>query len=377
MNVNAEAAWLRGLVKWAFLIRVVLALALHLSGFSARLGPDEATYAETGHAIALYWAGDLLVPPWRLSSPEPLSYFYLNGVSFLLFGSSLPLKLLNALIGALTCRYAFLLAEALFGLSAAKGTARFVAFFPSLVLWSAINVRDVWMIFLIVYISWKSHQLLAAFSFADLVRLTAAIALVNTFRPYLFFVVALPPVAALLIGKRGHLARNLSVAMLAGVATVMLVEEGVATRSAQMMDLETLAQKRRDLTFAADSSFEQDADISTPAKALAFLPTGLLYFWFSPFPWQITSLLKLLSLPEVLIVYGLTPSMVRGLAWIMRHRLREAIQVLLLTALLTVSYALGSGNVGTLFRHRAQAMIFYLMFASVGMEERRRRMARE
>jgi hypothetical protein len=377
MNVNAEIGWLRGLVKWAFLIRAVLALALHGSGFSARLGPDETTYAETGHAIALYWAGDLLVPPWRLASPEPLSYFYLNGVSFLLFGSSLPLKLLNALVGALTCHYAFLLSKSLFGMSAAKKTARFGAFFPSLVLWSAINVRDVWMIFLIVYISWKSYQLVAAFSLADLVRLTAAIAVVNTFRPYLFFVVALPPAVALLIGKRGHLVRNVTVALLAGVATVMLVEAGVATRSSQMMDLETLAQKRRDLTFAADSSFERDADISTPARALGFLPTGLLYFWFSPFPWQITSLLKLLSLPEVLLVYALTPSVVRGLAWILRHRLREAMQILLLTALLTVSYALGSGNVGTLFRHRAQAMIFYLMFASVGMEQRQRGNPRE
>jgi hypothetical protein len=376
MNDKAEIAWLKQLTQWAFLTRAVLVLVLHWSGLSARLGPDEQTYAETGRDIALYWTHDLLVRPWRLSSPGPLSYFYLNGVSFLLFGSSLPLKVLNALIGALTCRYAYLLADALFGPSVAKRTARFVAFFPSLVLWAAINVRDIWVIFLIVYISWKSYQLLATFTLTDLVRLVAAIALVNTFRPYLFFVVALPPVAALLIGQRGHLARNLAAAMLAGVATVMLIEAGVAARSSQMLDLETLADKRRDLTFGAASSFEQDADISTPAKALAFLPTGLAYFWFSPFPWQITSLLKILSLPEVLLVYALTPSVVRGLAWILRHRLREAAQVLLLTALLTVSYALASGNVGTMFRHRAQAMIFYLMFASVGIEERQRRRAR-
>lgn len=376
MNAKEEIGWLKQLIKWAFLTRVVLALVLHWSGLSTRLGPDEETYAQTGQDIALYWMGDILVAPWRLSSREPLSYFYLNGISFLLFGSSLPLKLLNAFLGALSCRYAFLLAEALFGVSAAKRTARLVAFFPSLVLWSCLNVRDVWVVFLIVYISWKSYQLVAGFSPTGLVHLLVAIALVNTFRPYLYLVVALPPLAALVIGKRGHLARNVILAVLVGVATVMLVEEGVATRTTEMMDLETLAQKRKNLTFAADSSFERDADISTPAKALAFLPTGLVYFWFSPFPWQITSLLKVLSLPEVLLVYALTPSVVRGLAWTMRHRLRDAMQILLLTALLTVSYALGSGNVGTLFRHRAQAMVFYLMFASVGIEERQKGRAR-
>jgi hypothetical protein len=88
-----------------------------------------------------------------------------------------------------------------------------------------------------------------------------------------------------------------------------------------------------------------------------------------------TSPLKLLSLPEVLLVYGITLSVIRGVAVAIRTRLRESIQVLLLTALMTVSYALGSGNVGTLYRHRAQVMVFYLMFASVGIEERARQKA--
>jgi hypothetical protein len=42
-------------------------------------------------------------------------------------------------------------------------------------------------------------------------------------------------------------------------------------------------------------------------------------------------------------------------------------------SLLTGSYALGEGNVGTLYRHRAQAISFYLMFAAVGLELRKTR----
>jgi hypothetical protein len=84
-----------------------------------------------------------------------------------------------------------------------------------------------------------------------------------------------------------------------------------------------------------------------------------------------TSLLKLFSLPEMLLMYYLTPAMVRGIVHTVRHRFRESLQILLLTALLTVSYALGEGNVGTLYRHRAQAILFYLMFAAVGLELKR------
>jgi hypothetical protein len=83
--------------------------------------------------------------------------------------------------------------------------------------------------------------------------------------------------------------------------------------------------------------------------------------------------LQLLSLPEMIWVYALTPSIIRGVAILVRDQLRQALQVLLLTALLTLAYAIGSGNIGTLYRHRAQSMVFYLMFAAIGLEARRSR----
>jgi hypothetical protein len=121
------------------------------------------------------------------------------------------------------------------------------------------------------------------------------------------------------------------------------------------------------------SAFQDNVDISTPGRALAFLPVGIAYFLFSPFPWQMTSTLKLFSLPEMLLIYALTPAMLSGIRHALRTRFREALQILLLTALLTVSYALGEGNVGTLYRHRAQAILFYLTFGAAGLELRRQR----
>ena len=42
--------------------------------------------------------------------------------------------------------------------------------------------------------------------------------------------------------------------------------------------------------------------------------------------------------------------MIRGISYAVRVRFRESLQVLLLTAMISVSYALGEGNVGTLYR---------------------------
>lgn len=363
-----ETRLLARLVRWAFLLRALVAVALHFSGLSSRFAPDEITYASTGEQLALFWSGDTLVRPYRMESNQPLGYFYLNGVSFYVFGSVVPLKLLNALIGSLACRYAYLLAHSLYGSTVARWTAQACAFLPSLVLWASVNIRDVWVIFLILYLSWLSVRLLSGYSTSVLLKLLAAMAAITTLRPYLFVVIALPPVVAAILGGRGHLVRNFVVATLLAVGLVVLVGQGAAESAFERMSLEDLAEARRDLAYQAGSAFEQEADISTPAGALAFLPIGVAYFLFSPFPWQITSLLKAASVPEMLFLYWLTPAVIRGIRHVFRHYFLASIQVTLLTLLLTVSYALGSGNVGTLYRHRAQAITFYLMFGAVGRE---------
>jgi 4-amino-4-deoxy-L-arabinose transferase-like glycosyltransferase len=305
-----------------------------------------------------------------------LGYFYLNAFFYYVFGKTdVPIKLANSFVGAVCIIYVYRLARALFGDAVARRVTQFYAFFPSLVLWSALNIRDVWVVFLILLVSWKSLEVVRGFSLFSMLAVLAGLYAITHFRDYLFYVAALPPIVAFLIGQRGRVERNFVVALIAGVGLLFLMQQGVADRAEKHMSLETLGQHRRNLA-TGGSAFAEETDISTPGKAAAFLPLGIAYFLFSPFPWQITSLLKLFSLPEMLLVYRYTPAALRGLRYIVRHRFREALQVLLLTAFLTVSYSLGEGNVGTLYRHRAQVMVFYLLFAAVGVEVRSRQVPR-
>jgi Dolichyl-phosphate-mannose-protein mannosyltransferase len=368
---RSERDQLRRLIFYGFVLRAVVALLLEWTGFSRRLAPDEDTYAATGWGTALYWAGEVALPHWRMTTNQPLGYFYINAVFFYVFGhTEVPLKLLNAFLGAFSTRYVFLIARELFGAAVARRSALFGAFFPSLILWSAVNIRDVWVIFLILYVSWKSLQVVRGHSTLALINVALAIYAITFFRDYLFFVVALPPLVAFLIGGRGNVGRNFIVALLAAFAVVFLLQHGAGSSAADRMSLESMSRVRQDMAFGG-SAYNENVDISTPGRALTFLPLGIAYFLFSPFPWQITSLLKLFSLPEMLLIYRLAPAMLRGIRHTIRTRFREAMQILLLTALLTVSYALGEGNVGTLYRHRAQAILFYLMFAAVGLELKR------
>jgi hypothetical protein len=368
--LEEPGALVRKLVRYGFALRALVAIVLEWTAFSGRFAPDETTYATAGSLMALYWKGEVLVRPPRFSSDQPLGYFYLNAVSFYLFSSAFPLKLLNAFVGAASIRYVYLLSDALFGAGVARRAAVLYCVFPSVVLWSALNIRDAWVILLILYLSWKSHEIVSGYSHRALAGFFVAVLALTTFRDYLFYVVAIPPVIAILIGRRGHLARNFFLAMLAASGLMLMIQQGAAQSAHSRMSLEAIAKARQDLTTGADSAFHEHVDIATPGKALAFLPIGVAYFLLSPFPWQITSFLKAFSLPEMLLLYGLVPAMVRGLRHAVGQHFRQCLQPLLLTGLLTVSYALGEGNVGTLYRHRAQVIAFYLMFAGVGLELR-------
>ena len=371
---EGERAFLRRLIVYGFILRAAIALLLEFTGYSRTFAPDEETYSWSGWQFAQYWSGDVLVRPWRMASKEPLGYFYLNGAFFYVFGyTELPIKIANAFLGAFSARYVYLAARDIFGDAVGRRAATLYVFFPSLVLWSTVNIRDVWVVALILFICYKSGQVARGYSHIGVVQLLLAIYALTFLRDYLFFVVSLPPVAALIIGRSGNFGRNFVLAVVIGLGLVTLLQYGaLSEKGASRMSLEAMSEARRDMA-SGSSAFHGNVDISTPGKALAFLPIGVAYFLFSPFPWEITSVLKTFSLPEMIFIYGLTPAIFRGIRFAIRERFRDSIQILLLTAFLTVSYALGEGNVGTLYRHRAQVISMYLMFAAVGIELRKAR----
>jgi hypothetical protein len=92
-----------------------------------------------------------------------------------------------------------------------------------------------------------------------------------------------------------------------------------------------------------------------------------MFVMFAPFPWQMTNAGQIITLPEMLIWWGTFPLLVSGLIYTIRHKLRNAIPIILFNLMLTLIYSLFQNNVGTVYRHRSQLLIFYLIFTSVGI----------
>src|SRR5262249_25662395 len=141
--------------------------------------------------------------------------------------------------------------------------------------------------------------------------------------------------------------------------------------------LERLQITRADQAMWGRSAYVPKADVSTTAGALSVLPVGLVYLLFAPFPWSVSGLRQVLTVPETLVWYALWPALVRGLWHTARHRFRRALPILVFAASLTCAYAVFQGNVGTAYRQRTQVTMFYFIFMAAGLVQRRRQRSAE
>jgi len=366
----------RKLTQTALVVRIVAALAIHFFLPEFSLAPDEQSYHIRGDYLARYWRGEIPVDPSSQYLGEGKVYYFIVAALYFPFGP-VPLlpKLLNAWIGSKAVLEFFLLTRLLGGSeTAAMRAAKFIAYFPSMILWSSLMVRDVWVQWLLVRVAREMAELKGRFIPNRIISVGLFIWALTLFRSYLLYAAIGPFVLAFMLSRSKDLIRNLMVgSVLALALSYVGVREGNAGK-AQVFDLEEMQRLRSwsSSEVAATSGFARDADISTTAGVLTLLPTALVYFFFAPFPWEFGSTSRMMAIPETLYFYTLIPGIIVGIGFLFRKRLTDSIGVLMMTMTVTFGYAIGQGNVGTLYRHKAQVIGFYLAYAAIGLENRKR-----
>jgi len=372
MATNSAA--IGALMRRGLLLRLFVAVAVHYLLGPAALAPDQDTYDWVGTQLAQYWRGELFASPRLVLGNDPVGYYYVVGIIYFAFGHwpLLP-KFANCLVGMLMIPLVHGISVKMTGDEhAALRGARYTAYFPSLVLWSSLNLRDIWTAYLILLACYLAMALQDSPSLRRLLLLGGVIFFLTRFRSYILMPIAVPIVLSFLIRGRRNLARNLVLGGLVGVAVLWVNSSTSAQARLRMPSLETI-QEYRFFTSLGAQQYEATADISTPVKAAMFLPKGVIFFLFAPFPWQIRNAVQASTVPEMLFLYSLVPGMVVGLKHLVSSRLSDALMPLLIVAALTLGYALGQSNVGTAYRHRAQVLPVYLIIAAMGVELRRRR----
>ncbi|HEX7955449.1 MAG TPA: glycosyltransferase family 39 protein [Pyrinomonadaceae bacterium] len=376
----------------AMLLRMAVGTIINVFKLQDFFGGDALTYDLFGNALLESWRYGLPLPPemkdWALAGGWGM--LHLVAVVYALVGRNmLAVQFINAVLGAATAPIIFLCARQIFqNLRVAKLAALFVAFYPSLVLWSSQGLKDGPIVFLLALSMLATLRLGERISVKYVVTLALAMFSVLTMRFYIFYMLTAAVGGAFLIGMRPLTSQSLirqgAIVLFLGVGlTYMGVLRTAGAQLDVFGDLDAVQRSRADLVRSANTGFGEDVDVSTASGAIGAVPLGMAYLLFAPFPWQLASLRQSITLPEMTLWWAAFPLLVVGIWFTLSYRLRQALPILLFTAMLTLAYSIFQGNVGTAYRQRSQILVFYFIFVAVGAvllkerQEDRKRIAEE
>jgi hypothetical protein len=365
---RSERPWIVRIAMLAFALRAAVASVFQILP-SLRVFHDDANHYEAvGVLLALSWRGQY--PPINLNHQNS-GYHYLCGAICYAFGTfPFNIPLVNAVLGGLTAVLIYNLARQFFHVTVARFAAGLAAFTPSMILWGGMALKDTLMSFLIVAALSAAISLKRKVTPFNIMVIMLTVAAMQTIRFYMIYFIALAMVGALAFDKGSRflagIYKQIAVVLLALGFLAVLGLEGPALQGAEAFDLQRVSDFRRGMASSAQSGFAQDIDISTPGKALTFLPIGMATLLFAPFPWQVVSLRPLIALPETLVWWLFFPATIRGLRFVMKRRFADISPLLIFVSTLTCGYALTHGNVGSAFRQRAQIFILLFLFTAVG-----------
>ena len=370
----------RRLFLFALLVRVLLVAFIDYAVTANTLAPDQVRYHYAGKFLAERWSGERMnYPTWFMNPGN--TYHYFVAMLYYVFGANMLLsKLVNAVAGALAVVGVYRITLQLASQRAAGIAAALVTVFPSLMLWSVLGIRDALVVLGLVMsfdalLSWSGRRSVGA-----AVLLVAGLCLVIWLRGYLANLLVASIVLMALAGSQSSISprRFIASVSLLVLLVIGLRELGIIEPLVERVSFEAIEMARQNLV-EGSSAFGEASDVGTLGSALLHLPSGIAYFMLAPFPWTVDSALQFAALPEVLVWYILIPFVFMGMRRaIEQHGVRLS-AILMFVATVTLTYSLVEGNVGTAYRHRAQVLTFFLVFAGIGIDLflERRSIARE
>jgi hypothetical protein len=358
------------LVGFATVLRAAIAVILYdgliAAGRNGFLTGDDQGYADLSSRLARLLHGDAASFSYATEGYLLGTFVYLETALFFVIGPTvLVVELLNAAMGGLLVTFVFDIGRRIFqDVRAGTAAAILVALYPSLVLWSALNLKDSLALLLIAITVWLVARFREDLSLWLIPLSFAPVFLMETLRNYVFVVLALVVPASVIVAAPPHRRRRVGAAIISlSLAAVLLLDYFAFRPIPSLSDFEA---ERAAMGFGANTNFAVLCTVDGAGaveRTLRYGPCATLFVLFSPFPWSVSRTLDWLFVPEMVLWYlalaGAAVVVVRN-----HHLWPSLTPLIVLIGAMLVIFVLAEGNVGTLFRHRAMLIPFVLILAS-------------
>jgi 4-amino-4-deoxy-L-arabinose transferase-like glycosyltransferase len=351
----------------AFAVRLLFSLAMTLN--HGDFYPDETFYYQQGVRIAetlrfpyLHQMGQLV----RYVGSANIAYPVINAYHTLLYPDPFLCKITNSFLGAMVLLPVYCLAERLFSRQVALSSVVIVTFWPNLVYWSAVNLKETLVGFLIVSSMLCYHRscfsrvaLLDAgmlgFSIAALMALRIYVGVLLVSLIIVHFTVLLRPVSGL--RRVGGIVLLLLLVPAIGKTTHVVA---VLDSAMGLKEIQRLSEQ----SFSAAARHGYSMGRFDPQDPIA-VPLSAAHFLFTPSPLRITcdgvaDLLKVSNL----FWYVMFPFCVAGGYNLCKSDFQGAFLIIFLVLGLVLFYSLFPFLGGV--RHRDQVTPLLIMLSIFG-----------
>lgn len=349
----------------ALLVRIVVAIVLAVGGWIPRVAPDSRLYVRLAEHMAGFGDGR------DAASLGDTGHFgtYLVPVSvlFRVFGPHVFLaQLVTAVFAAATAAVTTRLATEILPRWWAIAIGAVVAFYPSLVVWSSVPLRDsaVWaatacLALMILFVARARSVAQLAMPVATI---GALLYLLGYLRLAALCIAGIALVIQALAGPARYRVATVVIAFGFALFVPWLVGIGPGGIDFIRQDLGTVRAQNAE---NAESAIDEAESART--SDLAYLPRGLTVILAEPLPW--TSLhgeTVTLARFEVPLWWVLVLSSFSALPLLWRTRRVLGFPALYATGLLFV-LAIAEGNFGTSYRHRGELVWPMALLAGTGL----------
>jgi len=370
----------------AFAIRIVMVIAIYQFGLVQILKDDDASLWAFGAWLAkrwdrMDWVAIAADASTFMHQRKDAGYFLFLGSFFYTVGgiSRLAAGFINAWFGSLTVVLTYRMTVLLFERKAARYAGIAACLSPSLIVWSTQTLKEPIVIFLEVLALYTTLRMQRQFSIWRMLLISLCILALATMRFYVSYIVA----SAILLGlfsEKGLRSRLTAI----GAALIIIIAlslTGVLGRDTELFarfNLNYVTEFRAAVARGpgSGSGVANQYDLRSPPQLALALALGAAHLLMAPFPWQMVggSLRMLLSLPEMVVWWWLVWfALLPGVREALRRFPVGLSTVLIFCLTIGLLYSLMFGNIGLVFRQRAQLLPFLLVFVGVGLSKWARR----
>jgi 4-amino-4-deoxy-L-arabinose transferase-like glycosyltransferase len=282
---------------------------------------------------------------------------------------------ISSLLGTLSVLIAFKIAKKIWGDSAAKKTGWLVALFPTLILYSALILREVYICFFLLVtinyiVNWHRTQSLKSFFLVILCFLVGMMFHGGMFVGLIVFliIVFLEQAKLAVIRLRNKLitinSLLFAVITLATVAFTFTNDINIP-KIGQINNFEVMKKNilKKNLVTNRGGAKYPDWVIAKSASELIYkMPLRAIYFVFSPFPWEIKKTSHIIGLIDSILYVYLTYLIFLNRKAIWANPSTKTL-ILMLIAFVFV-YGIATGNFGTGIRHRSKFAVMFIFLAA-------------